>query len=154
MPVPSFYAIVPAGFFFSRFKLSISTAPCPTRFAMICFSASSMPLSPVISAKYNDMSSKLRPFVSGIKKKTKTNMTTQTAASIRKNGVHPMAFAVDRKVDDISVATILLKNVATDIPFARMLVGKISDGISQAAGPIPMLKNERYRPSPINANVD
>jgi len=78
------------------------------------------------------MSSKLRPFVSGSKKNTKTNTTMQTPANITKNGPHPMAFEVDKKVDDIKVAIILLLNVAIDIAFALMLVGNISDGISQA----------------------
>jgi hypothetical protein len=32
---------------------------------------------------------------------------------------------------------------ATDIALARMQVAKISDGINQAAGPIPMLKKAK-----------
>mmetsp|Transcript_47350 Transcript_47350/g.54682 ORF Transcript_47350/g.54682 Transcript_47350/m.54682 type:complete len:81 (-) Transcript_47350:17-259(-) len=78
------------------------------------------------------MSSKLRPFVSGSNKYTKANTTTQTPANIKKNGPQPITFEVDKKVDAIKVAMILLLNVAIDIAFALMLVGNISDGISQA----------------------
>jgi hypothetical protein len=73
---------------------------------------------------------------------------TQTAASIRKKLPHPMALAVERNVDAISVAVIRLKKVATLIALARILVAKISDGINQAPGPIPILKNDMYKANP------
>jgi hypothetical protein len=76
------------------------------------------------------------------------------AASMMKNGPHPIAFAVDKKVDDIKVAQILLKKLATDIALARMLTANISEGMSHAPGPAPTLKNERYNDSPTIANVE
>lgn len=112
-----------------------------------------MELSPVISAKYIDMSSKLRPLVSGNRKYMKAKMTTQIPASIKKNPLQPMALAVERNVEDIKVAQIRLKNVATLIDLARILVAKISDGINHAPGPIPILKKERYNDSPTIANT-
>ena len=65
-----------------------------------------------------------------------------------------MAFEVDKKVEAIKVATIRLLKVAIDIALARMLVGKISDGMSQATGPIPILKRDRYSASPMMTNTE
>lgn len=100
------------------------------------------------------MSSRLLPLVSGSKKKTKIKTTPQTPASIIKNGPQPILLEVDKKVDAMRVATIRLVKVAIDIPLARMLVGKISDGMSQATGPIPMLNRARYRARPMITNVE
>jgi hypothetical protein len=52
------------------------------------------------------------------------------------------------------VAVIRLKNVASDIAFARILLAKTSDGTSHAPGPIPTLKKERYNESPTIANIE
>jgi hypothetical protein len=57
-----------------------------------------------------------------------------------------MAFAVERNVDAIRVAVNRLQNVARLIAFARIIVENTSEGTSQAPGPIPMLKNAKYRP--------
>ena len=145
-----FYAISPDGFVWAG-AVSIISNPPPdaTR-----FSASSISVSPVISAKYNDMSSRLRPFVSGIKKNTNTHTKAQTTASNTKKGPQPMALEVDKKVDAMTVATIRLQKVAMDMDLARMLVGKTSDGMSQATGPIPTLKKERYSASPVMAKTE
>lgn len=44
------------------------------------------------------------------------------------------------------VAMRRLQKVANDMALARTTVGKISDGINQAPGPIPILKNAKYKP--------
>ena len=48
-----------------------------------------------------------------------------------------------RVVEDDRVESARLVNVARLIAFARIEVGKISDGINQAPGPIPKLKDEK-----------
>ena len=61
---------------------------------------------------------------------------------------HDMAFATERKVDDMMVAVTRFINVARLIAFARIIVLNTSEGISQAPGPIPILKNARYSANP------
>lgn len=70
------------------------------------------------------------------------------AVSIKKNSVHPKHSDVVRKVDDSTAAVTLLQTVATLIALARMLVAKTSEGINHAPGPMPMEKNDKYKPSP------
>jgi hypothetical protein len=68
----------------------------------------------------------------------------QMIANMRKKPAQPIAFAVERKVDAISVATMQLLKVATLIALARMLLAQILDGTSQAPGPMSTLKKERH----------
>ena len=120
----------------------------PPRCRIIFFSASRRDVSPVISAKYTDMSSNERPFVSGRKQYKKMITMAQTPASKKKKLPQPIAFTVDKKVEAMRVAVIRLQNVATDIAFARIEVANISEGMSHAPGPIPELKKAMYRASP------
>mmetsp|Transcript_8294 Transcript_8294/g.23875 ORF Transcript_8294/g.23875 Transcript_8294/m.23875 type:complete len:174 (-) Transcript_8294:1020-1541(-) len=94
------------------------------------------------------MSSNDLPFVSGNSVNTNTATSKQLTARTKKKPAQPIAFAKDKKVDAMKVAEIRLEKDATLIALARTLVGKTSDGINQAPGPIPMLKNARYIANP------
>mmetsp|Transcript_2787 Transcript_2787/g.4079 ORF Transcript_2787/g.4079 Transcript_2787/m.4079 type:complete len:111 (-) Transcript_2787:564-896(-) len=72
---------------------------------------------------------------------------------MRKKPAQPIPSAVERNVEAIKVAVIRLKNVATLIDLARIDVGKTSLGMSQAPGPIPTLKNDKYNANPITAKA-
>ncbi len=76
------------------------------------------------------------------------NTVTDAMASNKKNHDHPMASAVDQNVDAIIVAATRFKKPAILIALPRMQLSKTSEGNSHAPGPIPMLKNARYRLSP------
>ena len=116
-------------------------------------SASSNVLSPVISAKYMDMSSNERPFVSGKNFQKKRQILKQTNARTRKKPPQVKMFAVVKNVEVTNVAVTLFKNVAMLIALARMVVENTSLGISHAPGPIPRLKNERYIANPTRAKI-
>mmetsp|Transcript_25359 Transcript_25359/g.41174 ORF Transcript_25359/g.41174 Transcript_25359/m.41174 type:complete len:217 (-) Transcript_25359:901-1551(-) len=75
-------------------------------------------------------------------------MIMQTMAIIMKKPAQDMAVATERKVDDMMVAVTRFINVATLMAFARIIVLNTSEGMSQAPGPIPILKNARYNPNP------
>lgn len=75
-----------------------------------------------------------------------------TRVKREKKPAHDIAFAVDKNVDDITVAVNLFINVATLIDFARIPVGKTSAGISHAPGPIPTLNVARYSAKENTAN--
>lgn len=55
-----------------------------------------------------------------------------------------MALAVLKNVDDINVAVARLQKVDTLMALARIHVGKTSDGINQAPGPMPRLNIAKY----------
>lgn len=74
-------------------------------------SASIIDLSPVISAKYCDMSSNALPFVSGKIMYIHTKMTKHTTESIMKKPAHDIVLATERNVDAIKVAVTLFMNV-------------------------------------------
>mmetsp|Transcript_38687 Transcript_38687/g.116206 ORF Transcript_38687/g.116206 Transcript_38687/m.116206 type:complete len:230 (+) Transcript_38687:458-1147(+) len=117
-------------------------------------SASMIDLSPVSSAKYIDISSSDRPFVSGTKKYTNAATIMHTIARSKKNPAHEMACAVERKVDAISVAATRLRNVAMLMALVRIVKENTSDGINHAPGPIPKLKKERYIAREHTANAE
>ena len=68
----------------------------------------------------------------------------QTTAIMMKKPAHDMALATERNEEAKIVATALLEKVARLMAFARIVVVNTSEGISQAPGPIPILKNARY----------
>lgn len=71
-------------------------------------------------------------------------MIRQTKAIMMKKPNQVMALATERNEDAKIVAVARFPKVARLIAFARIVVVKTSDGISQAPGPIPILKNARY----------
>jgi hypothetical protein len=60
----------------------------------------------------------------------------------------PKAFEIVTTVDDMIVAAALLQNGGNTHSFGPYTGGKTSDGSSQAPGPIPMLKKDRYSARP------
>mmetsp|Transcript_16543 Transcript_16543/g.32880 ORF Transcript_16543/g.32880 Transcript_16543/m.32880 type:complete len:83 (+) Transcript_16543:329-577(+) len=56
--------------------------------------------------------------------------------------------ARERRVLDMIVAVKRLQNVAMLIPLARIVVENTSEGINQAPGPMPMLKDDKYMANP------
>ena len=110
--------------------------------------ASRIDRSPVISAKYKDISSRDRPFVSGKRKKKKTSDRKHAVQSIRKKPVQVMASAIDKTLEAIKVAKTRFRNVAILMALARMHVAKTSDGTSQHPGPMPILNVAKYNAKP------
>ena len=75
-------------------------------------------------------------------------MMRHTTVIIMKKPDQDNAFATERNEEAKIVAMARFEKVARLIAFARIDVVNTSDAIVHVAGPIPKLKNARYKPNP------
>lgn len=75
-------------------------------------------------------------------------MIRHTMVIIMKKPDHVTALATERKDEANTVAVARFEKVARLIAFARIDKGKTSEEIVHVAGPMPILKNPKYRASP------
>ena len=80
-------------------------------------------------------------------------MITHTTVIIMKKPDQVIAFATDRNEEAKIVAVARFAKVARLIAFARIDVVKTSDAIVHVPGPIPILKNARYKAKPTIAPI-
>ena len=85
------------------------------------------------------MSSKLRPFVSGTANQVQTALSKQKIAK-KVYAPNPLVPAIIGGVMSPMMKLLSQQDVvARATPFARMLLGKISEGIAHGTGPVILL---------------